>query len=455
MKNKIFSKVGILLAAMVLINTSIQAQGWLDSINNITVHTNLSTESYAQKIKPYGTDYLIALSNKDNPNYCFTAWTNGSPNARKSALASSDFVVNDFVIFDDTLYFCGRHMNNQGDSVGYIGRFKVNKLIGIQNFSYDILDITATEELTNLVAYKDDSNTTHVVAIGHAGATGNPYGRVVCMDNLGHCYVVPSATTPQNRKEIFEDIAVGDNYVATVGRVYPSDSLVVRYYDKITPEEIMFQKRFVYYSANIYLNTSIKELDFPSHITSLADGTMVIATSALNNNNRYFTLINTLQEGDMQILSSRICRHQTKDNKIFEMDYSFETDSLLILHGEEKSNNYVYSTLLLNLQTQPTYTVYAREIPGIINHLSILPNRRYALAGIDTSSNNSQMLYVRLIDYFSSSCGNNIQFKIESIASLSSGNYTLMNQNFPNSSSWNTFTATNDSCSLYIDCIDY
>lgn len=453
MKNRMFSKVGMIVAAMVLINTAIQAQNWLDT-NSMRVHSCINPNYYAQKIKPYGSNYLIAVSDKDNPNYCFTAWANGSLNARKSALAASDFVVNDFVIFDDTLYFCGRHMNNQGDSVGYIGRFNVNKLIGIQNFGYEIMDIASTEELTNIVAYKDDSNTTHVVAIGHAGATDNPYGRIVYMDNLGQCLVTSPITTQQDRKEIFEDIAVGNNYVATVGRIYPSDSLVVRYYDKITPEVNALQKTFVYYSASIYLNTSNKELEFPSHITSLADGIMVIATSAMNNNNRYFTLINILQEADQQILENRICRHQNKNNKILEMDYSFETDSLLILHGEEKSNNYVYSTLLLNLQAQPTYTVYAREIPGIINHLSIIPNRRYALAGIDTSSNDSQMLYVRLIDYFSSSCGNNIQFKIENIAPLTSGNYVSTNPNFPNNYPWNTFTATNDSCSFYIDCID-
>ena len=61
MTNKIFSKVSILLAATVLISTALQAQSWLGS-KVLTVHNSLQTNTYAQKVRPYGENFLIALS---------------------------------------------------------------------------------------------------------------------------------------------------------------------------------------------------------------------------------------------------------------------------------------------------------------------------------------------------------------------------------------------------------
>ena len=107
MKNKIFSKVGILLAAMVLINTALQAQSWLDPTKSIRISTSLITEAYAQKVRPFKNDYLISISNKANPNYCFTVWTNGNIILRKSMLDSADVVVNDFTLLNNVVYFCG------------------------------------------------------------------------------------------------------------------------------------------------------------------------------------------------------------------------------------------------------------------------------------------------------------------------------------------------------------
>lgn len=454
MKNIIFSKVGILLAAMVLINTALQAQSWFDPTKSIRITTSLITDAYAQKVRPFKNDYLISISNNANPNYCFTVWTNGNIILRKSLLDSADVVVNDFTLLNNVVYFCGKHLNSQGNPVGCIGKLTVNQLLGAQNFTYQLQDILTTEELTNIVAYQDDYNATHVVAIGHGGATANSYGRFVCMDGIGNYYVLNSTIPSQYQKEVFEDIAVGKNYVATVGRVYPSDSLIVRYYDKTNPHTQASQHTYTYYSPNVALNSSFNPYEFISHITKLPGDFMVIATPAEDNNHNNYTMINVLQEGHQPIIASRVCYHQDKNNKVFEMDYSFEMDSLLILHGEQISSNYVYSTLSLHLQTQPTYNTFAREIPGVINHLSVIPNKRYALAGIAPSLNNRQLLYVRQIPAFLTSCGKNIKFKIGNGPTLGGYPYIGIQQLPIFNNNWLNYTATISTDKLNVECKD-
>ena len=108
MKNIIFSKVGILLAAMMLINTALQAQSWLNT-KVLTVNNSLKTNTYAQKVRPYGDDMLIGLSKKYNvEHYCFEAWQDGQTSVIRGFLNAADIVVSDFKVFDDTVYFCGK-----------------------------------------------------------------------------------------------------------------------------------------------------------------------------------------------------------------------------------------------------------------------------------------------------------------------------------------------------------
>ena len=167
MKNKIFSKVGILLAAMVLINTSIQAQSWLNQ-KVLTVKNSLKTNTYAQKVRPYGDDMLIGLSKKYNvEHYCFEAWQDGQTSVIRGFLNAADIVVSDFKVFDDTVYFCGKRLTNQGIYTGVIGRFDIASFISGGNAYYDLTDINATSNLTSLIAYrKPASHVIYVVAIG-------------------------------------------------------------------------------------------------------------------------------------------------------------------------------------------------------------------------------------------------------------------------------------------------
>ena len=179
MTNKIFSKVGILLAAMVLINTSIQAQSWLNQ-KVLTVNNSLKTNTYAQKVRPYGDDMLIGLSKKYNvEHYCFEAWQDGQTSVIRGFLNAADIVVSDFKVFDDTVYFCGKRLTNQGIYTGVIGRFDIASFISGGNASYDLIDINNTTNLTSLIAYrKPSSYGIFVVAVGlQDNIIGNILGR--------------------------------------------------------------------------------------------------------------------------------------------------------------------------------------------------------------------------------------------------------------------------------------
>ena len=177
MKNIIFSKVSILLAAMVLINTSIQAQSWLGS-KVLTVHNSLQTNTYAQKVRPYGENFLIALSKMPNVNhYCFEAWQDGQTSVIRGFLNAADIVVSDFKVFDDTVYFCGKRLTNQGIYTGVIGRFDIASFISGGNAYYDLTDINATSNLTSLIAYRKPAS--HVIYVAAIGLQENTIGNVL------------------------------------------------------------------------------------------------------------------------------------------------------------------------------------------------------------------------------------------------------------------------------------
>lgn len=78
--------------------------------------------------------------------------------------------VNDFVIDNDTVWFCGKDING----LGFIGFFDINDFFFGSNNYYIINNSLLTtnskvEDLTKLVSYTDNSTIRHVVAIGTTG----------------------------------------------------------------------------------------------------------------------------------------------------------------------------------------------------------------------------------------------------------------------------------------------
>ena len=422
MKNKIFSKVGILLAAMVFISTSIQAQSWLGS-KVLTVHNSLQTNTYAQKVRPYGENFLIALSKKPNvDHYCFEAWQDGQTSVIRGFLNAADIVVSDFKVFDDTVYFCGKRLTNQGNYIGVIGRFDIASFISGGNAYYDLTDINATSNLTSLIAYrKPASHVIYVVAIGlQDNIIGNILGRYVFMYYDSHTgitnYEVRRPSTPTVTSiEYLQDIALTDNHVVTASRLYPDNTFIVRTFEISDPLNEQVSNNFT--CPNLSFYTTSDPYEYPVQITALNGDTIALSVGATDGPND-FTMVSKLHPQSQNILSTQQIYHFDKESKVLEMDYSSETNKLLLLTSSNFQGQGIKQSInILNPDETQTYfaPVELLTTPNELNHLCVSPHSRYALAGIyqDPSSGTPyRSLSIRCILYNLSQCIQNYSTKI-------------------------------------------
>ena len=422
MKNKICSKVGILLAAMVLINTSIQAQSWLNQ-KVLTVNNSLKTNTYAQKVRPYGDDMLIGLSKKYNvEHYCFEAWQDGQTSVIRGFLNAADIVVSDFKVFDDTVYFCGKRLTNQGNYIGVIGRFDIASFISGGNADYDLTDINATSNLTSLIVYrKPASHVIYVVAIGlQDNILGNVLGRYVFMYYDSHTgvtnYRVRYPSTPTVTSiEYLQDIALTDKHVVTASRLYPDNTFIVRTFEISDPLNEQVSNNFT--CPNLSFYTTSDPYEYPVQITALNGDTIVLSVGATDGPND-FTMVSKLHPLSQNILSTQRIYHFDKESKVLEMDYSSETNKLLLLTSSNFQGQGIKQTInILNPDATQSYLapVELLTAPNELNHLSVSPHSRYALAGVypDPSSGTPyRSLSIRCILYNVSQCIQNYSTKI-------------------------------------------
>ena len=422
MTNKICSKVSILLAAMVLINTALQAQSWL-GLKVLTVNNSLKTNTYAQKVRPYGDDMLIGLSKKYNvDHYCFEAWQDGQTSVIRGFLNAADIVVSDFKVFDDTVYFCGKRLTNQGNYIGVIGRFDIASFISGGNAYYDLTDINATSNLTSLIAYrKPASHVIYVVAIGlQDNIIGNILGRYVFMYYDSHTgitnYEVRRPSTPTVTSiEYLQDIALTDNHVVTASRLYPDNTLIVRTFDISDPLNEQASNNFT--CPNLSFYTTSDPYEYPVQITALNGDTIALSVGATDGPND-FTMVSKLHPLSQNILSTQQIYHFDKESKVLEMDYSSETNKLLLLTSSNFQGQGIKQSInILNPDETQTYfaPVELLTTPNELNHLCVSPHSRYALAGIyqDPSSGTPyRSLSIRCILYNVSQCIQNYSTKI-------------------------------------------
>ena len=422
MENKIFSKVSILLAAMVLISTALQAQSWLGS-KVLTVHNSLQTNTYAQKVRPYGENFLIALSKKPNvDHYCFEAWQDGQTSVIRGFLNAADIVVSDFKVFDDTVYFCGKRLTNQGNYIGVIGRFDIASFISGGNAYYDLTDINATSNLTSLIAYrKPASHVIYVVAIGlQDNIIGNILGRYVFMYYDSHTgitnYEVRRPSTPTVTSiEYLQDIALTDNHVVTASRLYPDNTFIVRTFEISDPLNEQVSNNFT--CPNLSFYTTSDPYEYPVQITALNGDTIALSVGATDGPND-FTMVSKLHPQSQNILSTQQIYHFDKESKVLEMDYSSETNKLLLLTSSNFQGQGIKQSInILNPDETQTYfaPVELLTTPNELNHLCVSPHSRYALAGIyqDPSSGTPyRSLSIRCILYNLSQCIQNYSTKI-------------------------------------------
>lgn len=147
----------------------------------------------------------------------------------------SNFFVNDFVIEDDTVFFCGN--NSNGD--GFIGFFDINDFFFGSN-SYFLNDniLSAVQGkvvvLSKLVSYVDVVPRRNIVAIG-VTASGQKCVVNMVYDAAASTWRYKTGEIPATSPETMLEICKTDNNVVTAGLYYEdpdNPDIVLRAYDR-------------------------------------------------------------------------------------------------------------------------------------------------------------------------------------------------------------------------------
>ena len=462
MKNKIFSKVGILLAAMVLINTALRAQNWL-APKSLTVHGAVTTNATFQKAKPLGLDTLISMGKDIGSNrYCFTLWKNGDTFGKMNLITSSNIEISDFAVFSDTIYFCGRRLVSQGTYVGIIGYFTTDMFNGAGNPTYRIANINNTSNLTKLIVCPKPSS--HIIFVSAIGLYNNPtngiQGRYVFLDhdyiNNSTNYRVISAPTYTTNRELFQDICLTDFSVVTISRIYPGNELIVRVFDRTYPASNLVSNRFNLQNLSLFYTSDPYE--YPVHITALNGDTIALSVGATDGPND-FTMVSKLYAQSQNIISNQLIYHFDKESKVLEMDYSRETNKLLLLTSNNFQGQGIKQTVnILNPDALQPYIakIEAIQPPSELNQLCVLPSQRYALAGIylGGSSVSYNLLSIKYIPTTLSQCIANYQTNINFTSTAQATAEPTFTMPVAVTASWNQNTFNTYTISWNTDCVE-
>ena len=462
MKKKYFTNI-FLLAMLILFATfSLQAQNWFH--HDIMIkHSDMESYVDAQKVRPYKDQIIIETSFEPiTSNPCFTTWINDSNMVNQFFLGQIGLTVSDFTILGDTLYFCGKKLNNQNNYDGVIGKMSMAALLSGNNIQYNMTTINNTQNLTKLVAYYADTNDVCVFAIGDNGVSTLTPGRVVLLrDSIGApnltINVMSLPPSSNTTKEILHDICLSGNVVITLSHVYPSNQYIVRYFKRDI--SLVNFENYIYSLPNTIFNTMSDCYGYGLHISDVKQNVLAVAVSASQNNN-YFTIINLLERFNSTVLSSQAIVHENKDHKVLEMEYSDALHKLLILHNNYFENIAKKQTLC---RLSPIYsssdTLFLEYLQGggQLNHFSIIPNQRCASVGIMKNiPQSNQLLTVRKLELDNNvNCFNSMIGKVI-VMNFPNGNIFI---NTPPviqipQMTWGVYNGSNLNDNVYIDCED-
>lgn len=464
MKKVIIIKKGMPFFAAILFACILQAQSW-QNFKSLTAYGMQTTNDYVQKIRPFNEDILVAII-KQNNNYGFSLWIDDSNLVRNKFFASQNIIVSDMCILGDTLYFCGKRLTTQSNYVGIIGRLNMQDFINNPAFQYETADISTTEHLTHLVAYnKPYSNVVFIVAIGNNGLSNNQTGRYVFAyydpsnsSTTSYTYSCPFISS--NKKEIFEDICLTDNYVATISRIHPENEFIIRTFDYTDPTINQYKNLFSF-PNNLYFNTSNVISEFPIHITHLGNDKVAVCVSVSYQSNYYYTMVNTLGVTSNNISLTQLVPYDEKANKPLELDYLAETNQLLLLNScyLQGTGRITQTITALDPYTTPPYNAameFFDSTSYTFNHLSVIPNKRYAAIGTYFDQSDYYQLIGTKYYNYNGSC---MVFHAVSIGTInntpqatSAGNLTSSPN--PTTITWTTGNIGGNSLGITTNCVE-
>ena len=451
MKRIILSCVVLFLLNILHINQS-QAQNWQNS-HSVTLHTQFSTDAYAQKVKVYNNNYLVGITKKDGvDHYGFVLWHNTDNYKNIALLNTADIIINDFSFFGDTLFFCGQKLTSQGNYVGIIGYFDMNDFIN-NTFQYRYTHIFGVDNLTKILINQYNTGDTILSAIGNGSA------QIIHINlaNLLNAYQNPFPTLFANQSEIIFDMFYSQNQITTVSKLHPSDQYVIRYFG-INGQYLQNTSNYIYTFPNIYTIYTSDPEDYPLHIANVSQDTFAVCLS-VNDGQRDFTMINFHKKFSHHIFSSQLLRHHDKNHTVLEMEYSTVMDRLLLLNDSyfNGQGNVQTMTYIDPGETNPYITLMENfNTPSTLNHFSLISPNHYAVAGTYSFSqtNNLQLFATKDINSNNLSCLNNLAAKVDiytpTSGALFSSNFQIQSINLI----WIVDNIDNNVFNLTLDCVD-
>src|SRR5574344_615625 len=143
------------------------------SLESATYNANVTYQNlpHSQKILQYNSTQRIVLDKSTQNHSYFYLLNKMQPSIIKTVSMPQDFVVNDFSILGDTIYFCGQKVSN-GVAEGFIAYTSVYDMFNLaQNYNYSLP--VSVYDVYQLVTYYNNVGERVVAAIG-----GQNYGKI-------------------------------------------------------------------------------------------------------------------------------------------------------------------------------------------------------------------------------------------------------------------------------------
>lgn len=335
--------------------TYTQAQDWINNESTLLFESTLKSSENVQCIEEYDPDHLLTTTNRiGTKHYAFRLWENGN-NVLEGFLNDTRCIISDIEVLGDSVYFCGNRDVN-GNQIGYIGRFNIVDFINNQNCAYEIMDINTVSKLKKLVAY-DTQGINHVVAIG-SDITEYPVVVELFPDSVCNIFCSNSSIFEQ-----LTDITIAGQYVIITGEETSGVKITItRFFkDNLLDFTNNNHMHVEYDYSSILDNVPLIEHSEQVKISFIDNGMVAVTTTGTDlNANRYYTLINIIDEANLNIINTQAIPHKDKMIKIKDTEYDFITHQLYVLEDNNIDDAINYESYIFPIYPQ-AQTSYAFE----------------------------------------------------------------------------------------------
>lgn len=237
----------------------------------------------------------------------------------------SGYVVHDFCIYGNTIYFCG---SNSIETEAIIGYFDVSIFQNSgQTVNYwTLLDVTT---LTKIVAFQRAGNNVECACLGlvRDQLSGQIYSSLLHIDISGpqptftaHYY--GSNNTNNQFKEWYSDLVVTDNYVAVVGELKDPSRMIMIRRQSLNQSTVDWNPQFYYTTPNNEM------LALPKAVRMEGD-TLALASLSLNSDGVYEVRTRFVDLASMTMFRSQAFELHDKTDPI-AMTYVPKNHSLIM-----------------------------------------------------------------------------------------------------------------------------